>query len=134
MGNQEEVLPVPGSQNRHGSSVGIVARAATFLSCAPLVAVVKAAKSIGGRQLRPIQRAMQHAELMPKREVLQVACGLRLEGRRRSSGQHVKRTERQIEELTEETQALFLISSNIYDRHSSQDTPGSMSSRSRPHC
>jgi len=54
---------------------------------------------------------------VPKREVLQVESGLRFEGRRGSDGQHVKRTERQMEELTEETQTPCSHSVQIYDRH-----------------
>lgn len=34
----------------------------------------------GGRQLRPLHRAAQDAELVPKSEVLQVECGSNFEG------------------------------------------------------
>src|SRR5258707_3746041 len=53
---------------------------------------------------RPLHGATEHADLMPKREVLQLEYGSRFEGRRRSGGQHLERTERQMEEWTEESQ------------------------------
>ena len=49
IGNQEQVLPVPGNQNRHRSSIGIVARTVTFRR--------RAARSGGeARQLAVSQR------------------------------------------------------------------------------
>ena len=49
IGNQEQVLPVPGNQNRHRSSIGIVARTVTFR--------LRAARSGGeARQLEESQR------------------------------------------------------------------------------
>ena len=69
--------------------------------CLDFLAQPRPYESIGGRQFRPLHRATQNAELVPKREVLQVKCGSGFEGRRRGSGQDVKRAERQAEELTE---------------------------------
>ena len=44
IGNQEQVLPVPGSQNRHTELTQESWRGLLRLGCAPLVAVVKPAK------------------------------------------------------------------------------------------
>jgi hypothetical protein len=46
-----------------------------------------------------------------EREVLQLECGSRFEGRRRGGDQHVKRAQRQTEKLTEDRHSTFSFSS-----------------------
>jgi len=56
---------------------------------------------ISGCQFRPLHRATQDAELVPKCKVFQLKGGSRFEGYRRGSGQHVKRAEHRAEEFDE---------------------------------
>ena len=51
-------------------------------------------EAIGGGQFRPIHRATQDAELVPKREILQLKSSSRSEGCRRGGGNYVKSAER----------------------------------------
>ena len=51
---------------------------------------------IGRGQFRPLDRPLQDAELVAKREILEMECGPGFEGRRHSAGQDVKRAERQM--------------------------------------
>jgi hypothetical protein len=64
----------------------------------------------------PRVRVDQYHELVPKREVLQLECGLRFEGRRSGGGQQVKCAERQTEGMREDTQSHVLMVFDIYDR------------------
>jgi hypothetical protein len=59
---------------------------------------------IGGCQFRPLHRATQDAELVPKCQGFQLKGGSRFEGYRRGSGQHVKRAEHRAEELMKDAQ------------------------------
>ena len=56
---------------------------------APDCAQPRPEEPIGRRQFRPLYRATQDAELVPKREILQLKSSSRFEGSRRGSDQHV---------------------------------------------
>ena len=51
-----------------------------------------------------LHRATQDAELVPKREILQLKSSSRFEGCRRDGGDRVKPAERQTEELMKDAQ------------------------------
>jgi len=71
-------------------------------------------KAIRGGQFWPLHRTPEDAELVPKSEVLQMDGGSGFEGCRHGGGQHVKGTERRMEELTEYGQApMFSCSSRF---------------------
>jgi len=61
---------------------------------APDCAQPRPEEPIGGHQFRPLYRATQDAELVPKREILQLKSSSRFEGCRRGGGDHVKSAER----------------------------------------
>jgi hypothetical protein len=56
--------------------------------------------------------------LLPEREVLQMECGSRFEGRRRDGGHYVKRADRKAEELRKDAQnSMFVIEFEVCGRH-----------------